>query len=287
MAVTILPDIRKRIVNAKWVLEKAARTQNGTNEMDLAVSLLLMHDAVELLMLAVLDHLQVSIKKKRDFMDFWPDLKQAGHPEPPDHLAMESLNKLRVGLKHSGNLPHPQAVRDLMPRVRGFFENVLATYCDLAYAGVSLVDLVHNTEARTLLLDAQNLFASGNKEEAVTKLRIAFDKLEQALDQNRFLKAPRQPGLPSDLARTNIEREFLRPLFKFLDQCAHRTNLLALGIDPFRYSDFVQRTPDIVWTVDGTPHVHHWHMYESVTPDIFSDMVNFVVDYSIKTSSDA
>jgi hypothetical protein len=44
-------------------------------------------------MLAVLDHLKVSVtKKQREFMDFWTDIKKANHPEPPDSIPMESLN---------------------------------------------------------------------------------------------------------------------------------------------------------------------------------------------------
>src|ERR1700728_3911797 len=100
----MLPDILKRIVNAKYILERAARIQAESNEMSLSISLLLIHDAVELMMIAVLDHLQVPSKTKREFMDFWPDIKKAGHPEPPDSVPMSSLNKLRVGLKHNGNL---------------------------------------------------------------------------------------------------------------------------------------------------------------------------------------
>ena len=78
---------------------------------------------------------------------------------------MNSLNKLRVGLKHNGNLPHPQTVRDLLPRVRGFLENVLTVYCKLSYSDVSLVDLVPDKEVRFLLHDAQNKFSSGEKPE--------------------------------------------------------------------------------------------------------------------------
>jgi hypothetical protein len=76
----MLPDIHRRIVHAKYVLERAAKIQAEGNEMSLSISLLLMHDAVELLMLAVLDYLKVTPKNKREFMDFWPDIEKDGHP---------------------------------------------------------------------------------------------------------------------------------------------------------------------------------------------------------------
>jgi hypothetical protein len=81
----MLPDIQRRVVNAKYVLERAARLQAEAGEMSLSISLLLMHDAVELVMLAVTDHLQLG-KKAREFMSFWSDVKQAGHPAPPDSV---------------------------------------------------------------------------------------------------------------------------------------------------------------------------------------------------------
>jgi hypothetical protein len=150
----MLPDIHRRVVTAKYILERAARIQSENNEMSKAVSLLLMHDAVELLMHGVLDHL--SIKKKFEFMGFWSAVKDAGHPEPQDHAPMETLNKLRVGLKHSGILPRSQTVQELLPRTRGFFENVLKAYCSIDYASVSLIDLVSDQEVRSTLSEAQS-----------------------------------------------------------------------------------------------------------------------------------
>lgn len=64
-----------------------------------------MHDAAEMLMLAVVDHLKIGMPKKWDFMDFWAEIKK-NHPEPPQRIAMEQMNKMRVALKHNGTLPH-------------------------------------------------------------------------------------------------------------------------------------------------------------------------------------
>ncbi len=125
----MLPDIHRKIVNAKWGLERAATIQSENSEMSFSASLLLLHDAVEMLMIAVLDHLEMRVSPRREFKDFWNEIKQAGQSEPPDFIAMKSLNKLRINLKHYGTLPNPKAVRDLLPRARGFFENVLNAYC--------------------------------------------------------------------------------------------------------------------------------------------------------------
>jgi hypothetical protein len=103
-------DIARRVILAKYILERAERVLQVGDEMGASTSLLLMHDAIELLMLAVLDHLKIHVKPKREFMDFWSEVKQAGLAQPPDSIPMQSLNKLRVGLKHNGNTPNPKQV---------------------------------------------------------------------------------------------------------------------------------------------------------------------------------
>ncbi|MFZ0246015.1 MAG: hypothetical protein WAL68_10095 [Candidatus Binatus sp.] len=252
--------------------------------MSLSLSLLLMHDAVELLMLAVLDQLQLASKKRRDFMNFWSDIKQAGHPEPPDFVPMESLNKLRVGLKHNGNLPRAQTVRDLLPRVLGFFENVLNAYCGLSYSDVSLIDLVPDQEVCSLLHDAQKMFSSGEKAEALTNLKIALHKLEHPKDKHlSLLQAPRRPSLPSEVARAGLGG-YLDELDSFLKESAMRANAAMLGIDPARYSSFVRNTPIVQWSVSGKSTVVLTSTYSAVSEEDFTEMVNFLIDYALKVS---
>jgi len=91
-------------------------------------------------------------------MDFWTDIKQAGLKEPSDFIPMQSLNRLRVSLKHNGNLPNPQQVRVLVTRTMGFFENVLTSYCEISYKSVSLIDLVPQEEIRKILAESRPKF---------------------------------------------------------------------------------------------------------------------------------
>jgi hypothetical protein len=124
-------DIYRRIVSAKGVLQCAEQHLKRQSDVDVSVALLLMHDAVELLMIAVLDHVQAPANKRREFLDFWPEIKKIGLPEAPDFIPMDSLNRLRVALKHSGIVPNLDNVRGLFPRTKGFFENVLTLYCSI------------------------------------------------------------------------------------------------------------------------------------------------------------
>jgi hypothetical protein len=279
----VLPDIYKRILNAKYILERAAKAQLESNEMGFSISLLLMHDAVELLMLAVLDHLNIQPKANRDFMDFWPSVKNAGHPEPPDKIPMQSLNKLRVGLKHNGNLPHAQTVRDLLPRTKGFFENVLQAYCSLDYVAVSFMDLVSDPKVQALLREAADKFPT-DKPTALANLKMAFVSIKRP-DEKLLpeLQAPAKPRLPHEMGRAGWD-QYLNQLHSFLNASAARVNALMMGLDPVQYGNFLQKTPIIQWTMSGESHVMHTSTYSNVSGDDFAVMLNFVVEYAIAVS---
>lgn len=280
----MLPDIHRRIVNAKYVLERASSIQSESSEMSIAISLLLMHDAIELLMLAVLDHLRVSVKKRREFMDFWVEIKQANHAEPPDFIPMESLNKLRVGLKHNGNLPNPQTVRDLLPRAKGFFENVLKAYCCITYAEVSLIDLIDNEEVRKALTNAREKFINCDKPAAMTDLKIALHRLEHPKGKHLpKLHAPQKPRLEKAMEQAGWGK-YLDQLHSFLSQCANRTNALMFGCDPIRYANFASASPGVQWRMDGSHHAYHWTNYDDVSLEQFEEHLTFLIDYALKVS---
>ena len=100
---TISPDIRKRLLYGKYLLSRARTAQTDQNELGVVVSLLPMHDASELVMLAAADHLQLGAKWS--YMEFWEKVKQSGRKEPGHRIPMDQLNTLRVGFKHKGTLP--------------------------------------------------------------------------------------------------------------------------------------------------------------------------------------
>jgi hypothetical protein len=274
------PDILRRIVNAKYVFEKARSIQSESNEMSMSISLLLMHDAIELLMLAVLDYRNVTPAKRREFMEFWQELTNAGLPSPPDYIPMDSLNKLRVGLKHSGNLPNTQVVMQLTPRVRGFFENVLKSHCDIDYEDVSLIDLIADQEVRGPLKNAQRNFVRGDKLAAMVELKVAFHKIENSAGKRiEKLRPPDRPSLPNDLDRE--VGSYMQQLHDFLDRCAIRTNLLTMGIDLDRYSEFSKAGPTLQWSASGKYSAFSRSTCEEITEEQFDGFVSFLIDYAL------
>lgn len=278
----MLVDIQRRIVNAKYIFEKAVAIQSEPSDMNLSIALLLAHDAIELLMLAVLDHVNAKPNARRNFMDFWPEMKLVTSVEPPDLIPMEALNKLRVGLKHNGNLPHSQTVRDLIPRCKGFFENVLKAYCGLNYQDVSIIDMLPDPEVISLLKKSETDFESGDQFNAMLNLKFAFHKIERPEGKILpFLKAPEAPSVPYELRDFGIA-EYLRQLHSFLEESAKTTNAMLLKIDRLLYARYLEEGPYIQWTMDGRPHVHSRDDYQGLTREEYERWKSFVIDYAFK-----
>src|SRR5437870_681847 len=245
----ILLDIRKRLLYAKYLLFRAKRAQTERNELSVAVSLLLMHDASELLMLAVTDHL--GLGSNESFMEFWEKVKQSGHKEPAHKVPMEQLNSLRVGLKHKGTLPHAQTVRDLLPRVEAFCEEVTKELLDVSFSDLSLAILVADDDVRNTLQEAEKALTNGYKKSAYLNVRLAFDKLHRLMSKDiSLIKKPQGIKVPKS-ALPNETKQGLLNLQGVVFDLVGTMNTLVLGIDPVSYRFLISNTPAVSWTLSG------------------------------------
>lgn len=275
-------DIYRRIVSAKGVLLRAEQHLKRRNDVDVSVALLLMHDAVELLMLAALDHVQAPANKRREFLDFWPEIKKMGLPEAPDFIPMDSLNRLRVALKHSGIIPNFDNVRGLFPRTKGFFENVLKLYCSINYEEVALFEAIPNEEVKTFIRSAQNKFATGDKTDAMVELAKATLALERPRRSHvPRLAAPKTPSINRELREAGFDR-YLQQLHSFLEGSAAMTNAQTFGYNPFDYQAFKGVLPAVVVSLGGTYQAQLWHTYDDLSKEDFDVLMSFFVDLSLK-----
>ncbi|MGB8062769.1 MAG: hypothetical protein WCF26_12800 [Candidatus Sulfotelmatobacter sp.] len=278
----VSPDIRKRLLYAKYLLSRAKKDQNDRNELAVAACLLLMHDATELLMLAGTDHLGIGSNWK--FMEFWEKVKQSGHKEPGHKTPMSQLNDMRVSLKHKGILPRPQSVRDLFPRVEIFCEEVSKDLLGLDFGDLSLADLVADDEVRNALRDATQALSSGDKNQAFINVRIAFDELHRLISQDvPLIDEPRRlrsskSEIPSDAM------DDLYTLYEGVKECVETLNVSMLGIDPIRYTFFINNTPHISWTVSGLHQTTLSRDYNNMPDEVFQTCFEFVVDVALNAS---
>lgn len=292
---TLRPDIHERLLYGKYLFRRAAEMGSGGAELGIATELLLMHDATELIMLAVLDHIGAKPKAKRDFLDFYEEVGRAGHTAPRSRLLMEQLNTLRISLKHKGVLPRAQSVRKLAPRVEAFLEHIAQDYLGVSFADVCLADLIENADVRNLLKQAEGNFSHGRRTDAFISVRTAFLMLEDASRKIvPFLNAPRAPDISSILpaattSQLRLSRDwerYLESLHTVIQQIAGMTNLLMLRVDPQKYWYFLQATPSVYRISNDKfqpgPLRRDW---ESVPEPVFRSCVDFVIEYALATAT--
>jgi hypothetical protein len=280
MAVSL--EIRKRLLYAKYFLSRAKQAQTERNELAIASSLLLMHDASELLMLAVTDHL--GLGSNWNFMQFWEKVKQKGGKEPGHKIPMGQLNDLRVGLKHKGTLPHAQTVRDLMPRIDAFCEEVTKDLLDLDFAQLSLANLVADDNVRNMLQEAEQALKAGDRKNAFLNLRLAFDKLRGLIASDvALIKKPRGIKVPKGALPTETKQGLLN-LQGVVFDLVGTLNTLILGIDPVRYRSLIANTPAVSWTPSGQHQAVFTHDYSDVPDEVFRTCFEFVVEVALNSS---
>jgi hypothetical protein len=227
-----------------------------------------MHDASELVMLAASDHLQLV---KWSFMEFWDKVKKSGRREPGHKSPMERLNHLRVSFKHKGTLPHAQTVRDLLPRVDAFCEEVTSDLLDLDFGELSLADLVGDDDVRNTLHEAEGALKSCNQATAFQKVRIAFDKLHRLIAKDAIL-ITEPTGRDRNLHESVLES--VRTL-----------NVLMLGIDPVRYQHFISNTPRLSRSSSGLYQCIVQRDYSKVPDETFQACLEFVVEVALNAQA--
>ena len=279
----VTQDVCKRLLYAKYLLSRARAAQTEQNELGIAVSLLLMHDASELLMLAILDHLGSSSVNWK-FMDFWEKAKLKSGKEPGHKIPMSRLNDLRVSLKHKGTLPRAQDVRDLTPRVETFCEETTKQLLDLDFSELSLAVLIADANVRSTLQDAEKALKAGDKNSAYVNVRVAFEKLRRLMTSDvALISKPRGIKVPKGTLPKETYQTLLN-LQGVVFDLAGTVNMLMIGIDPVKYRFLLANTPAVSLTLSG----HHQALitrdYNDVTDEVFQTCFRFVVDVALNAS---
>lgn len=266
-------DSGKRLLYAKYLLERAKLAQHERADLGFAVSLLLMHDATEMVMLSVLDELNLMPKGQQtpQFTEFWSaveryDKEHGLSREAPSRQGMSAMNRARVALKHHGILPKPDTARDFLPRVEVFCEEISRIYLNVEFAALSLADLVSNIGVKNLLKQAQREFTSGEKSTALSNLKLAFIKLERSVGLGQV--------------RSYSDEDKVVQAVKAL---GHTVDMLTMGIDPIRYRFFQANTPVVLVMMDGSHKTAPARTYDNVSKLTFETLVQFVVESALRT----
>ncbi|MDR3678118.1 MAG: hypothetical protein P4N24_21735 [Acidobacteriota bacterium] len=265
------PDKLKRLTYSKYLFRRAKYFQQLGNELSSAEAVLAAHDAAEMLMRVITDHLGASPADK--IMDFWKLVKDKTGSEPPHKGAMDRLNNLRVGFKHKGNLPNSSVVADLMPSVAAFCAESAEQYLGVDYESVSLIDLIPNAEARDKVKEAEKAKAESNIPNALLALGIAFDKLHDEARKRDSLGL-----IPQFHGRSDVDQAHIRAVRQVIDT----VNIMILGIHPPRLRRFSASTPIRTYAMSGAMQVSWPYDPGRLGSDDYDFCHQFVIDFALR-----
>ncbi|MEU8301138.1 hypothetical protein AB0C04_28100 [Micromonospora sp. NPDC048909] len=170
---TLAPATARRLAFIRY-LHRLADAQAQLPDPQSAVSLLMLHDAVESLLLLVADHYSVSSQK---FEDYWKVLD----PRVPGGLTgfrgMQRLHRSRNDFKHNGVVPSSSTITLAGSDAATFMSATVQAAFGVDYTGVSMVDVVSQTKVRAELRAAEVEHAGGKTRLAMVKLRDAVNEL--------------------------------------------------------------------------------------------------------------
>jgi hypothetical protein len=251
-------SILHKLLLARRLYELARENTSAANDISLSIGVNLLQDAVELFLLAVSEHVNAGVQSGTNF-DKYINLINAkiAPKELPFQPRLIALNKLRVNSKHYGLTPARSEVEGLQVTVREFFEEVASSILGLAFATVSLIDLVRDGEAKELLREAESAFSDGDFEGCLVGCRKAiFVRFESRFDIAPFAAGIKPGTIGHALINSRapfyaqtkeyIEEHVTEPTdFIVLDHNVLEMDLMKSGMDSVSFWNVWRLTPKV------------------------------------------
>jgi hypothetical protein len=276
--------IIRRLAIIKY-LYKIGIQQSMQVESVAGFSILTFHDCIEMFLLLVAEH--NNVKAEYEFMNYWDTF-----PNLTSKESMKALKARRVNIKHKGLFPSKSDVEISRINVIDFFEQNTKIQFNLDFKQISLLDLLMDSEAKTLLRSAEESMNQNSFDESLLQTKRSFNKLINSYKENgkhlwygNIFNIGREINNRYErIVGTNpIDSAWFRDITKTTNKLRDVLNIIALGIDYKRYAAFSFLTP--------TVHEHFEGDYSStpissrgikVDRDTCLFCINFVLDCALK-----
>lgn len=170
------PSTLHSLITAKAVFSEAKPLIASGNAHTCSAGLILLQDALELVILALLGELGIDEKKNlesKSFDELLGELKAAG-VNVPKSGTIKALNKQRVITKHYGQLAEPATVQNYCECATLLIEETLKQVIGKSLSEVLLTDLLPDCEAKTHLIRAIEIKENGEFLGCLIEIRKAL-----------------------------------------------------------------------------------------------------------------
>ncbi len=181
--------IIRRIELSRYLYHLAEQNLRSRSSVSACAGINLLHDATEVFLLAIADHVNAELKAKTRFEQYIDMVNEKLKPkaELPCRSKLLRLNKLRVDSKHHGQFPDENECKELVISIRQFFDDAASNILGVNFATISLVAHFDETETKELLSSAEAEFARKEYKDCLTSCRKAiFVEIEKRYDISAF-----------------------------------------------------------------------------------------------------
>jgi hypothetical protein len=237
----ISQQVLSRIAIGNYMLSTAGPLTPSSDPLSVAQTVLIAHDASELILAALAQSVGFTSKEKTTFMEYVTAIEGSKGPLNIS-LFFKELNGARVGFKHSGILPTPQQFHDCVNGARLNLDKACRACLNKPIDEVGLEMLIENDNARQSYEEAQIHNRSGEFEEALKSLGRCF---REALDTTPFAYSVNVGEADTGAA----------------------LHLLGCGVDPSMFLSLQEFLPSVSWyetvseakwNLRGTGHPGNW-----------------------------
>jgi hypothetical protein len=287
--------VMQRLVYARLLLHDGLRTARNGRIGFQGLSILALHDCIEMVLLALVEHLHVPDIKERVAFDALVSAVRGATPNVPfpQATAITRLNKARIGFKHYGNIPADTDVEDFSKDAELFFDEVLLRYFSLRTEDISIASLVEHPRARRYLLCAERESIREQHGEAVEYAAMAFaaafGEVRQPDSTSYFRHGDFSDQLMSPLHDFKKIHSKITELAQHLDrrlaglekrhiELDRFVQLMMAGIDIFRYAQFTHMAPNVTIRNNGPAFIDRPHSETKITKNDAQKVLQFVQD---------
>jgi hypothetical protein len=224
-----------------------------------------LHDAVELFVQVIAEHVGAVVSKKADFLGYWPPIKERLGADLPLQPAMKRLNQARVGLKHSGIRPTRDQTDDLSSKTVAFFDQTSRMVFGVSFDALSSASLVGYEPTASRLRRAEKLRADGDLQGAALMCALGFEEIMELFrsthgDWSRSpfprldrLKHFRGASLGNEWPKQDRElASHLENVSEAFAEIEPVLLMLALGVEYRSFARFKKLTPHVEAMMDGS-----------------------------------
>lgn len=270
----------ERMILAKMLYENGiSATANLNDRLRFAMGIISFHDAVELSLGAIADHLNIPKMEKAYMMDYIGGIQNqdSERRKIPCSQQLKTLNTLRNNIKHQGITPDPEANKHLPNSITTFFHRLCSLYLDLDFNQITLIELIASSQLKKLLIDAQSSIQQHQYTSSLEFLSLAmYNLIEKDFLESKFTGV------------LHFERKVIYPESEGLN---FAVKLLENGVDLKLYKNVHALIPQVGLNLETNETVYLWDKNYSHegnwTEENVRMCLDFVIDLALKFQKSA